>query len=154
MNVQHDCVACLCGLASENVCQEHLETTQQQQCVDHTGLQHYILNMHSLHNTALIRETLPRSLTQPKPYIPIENRRSSHDHSADALQISGPAAQAAAKLKAAATRARNNNLKAKKGKTKDVEGTADGSHRPGTLERDVAEGVSDNASEVVGSGSD
>lgn len=110
-NVQHDCSTCQCGTTTENVRQERQETGLHQDRVKHTEQQRFVLNMHALHNAALIRETLPRELTRPKPYIQPQERRAAHDRSAELLQVSGPAKREATKAKAKATREKNKQAK-------------------------------------------
>ncbi|KAH9833182.1 uncharacterized protein C8Q71DRAFT_684139, partial [Rhodofomes roseus] len=91
-NAQHDCYACKCSLATGTapVQQERRETAQTRQVIKHVGdgpdADRYILNIHALHNAALIRQTLPRSLTAPKPYIPIQERVKKHYEMAAKLQ--------------------------------------------------------------------
>ncbi|KAJ7813264.1 hypothetical protein B0H14DRAFT_3090368 [Mycena olivaceomarginata] len=66
----HDCITGECHVADIRTVQERILTEITQSCVKHTDMQRYILNMHGLHNTHLIREVLPRSLVAPIPYLP------------------------------------------------------------------------------------
>ncbi|KZP03098.1 hypothetical protein FIBSPDRAFT_969316, partial [Athelia psychrophila] len=70
-NAQHDCFAGHCKIVEgdQPVMQERQEIDRRQKCVAHTNDDRYLLNTHALHNSALIRETLPRSLVTPKPYL-------------------------------------------------------------------------------------
>lgn len=68
--------------------------------------------MHALHNTALIRETLPRTLTEPKPYL--QDRLAKHHEIAAGLRVTGPIQQVQTIAKAAETRARNKEAKGTK----------------------------------------
>ncbi|KAJ7110985.1 hypothetical protein C8R44DRAFT_541041, partial [Mycena epipterygia] len=60
----------------------------------------FLVNMHALHNAQVIRETLPRHLTAPKPYFLA--REAKHFEFAAALRELGPEkrAQAVAKVQA------------------------------------------------------
>ncbi|KAJ8073264.1 hypothetical protein PM082_020136 [Marasmius tenuissimus] len=64
LNVQHDCSFGNCTNVKRKVIyQERLETSRSQAVVDHTDLQQFILNTHSLHNHSIISKLLPSSLT-------------------------------------------------------------------------------------------
>ncbi|KAJ7458804.1 hypothetical protein B0H11DRAFT_1669552, partial [Mycena galericulata] len=71
-NAQHDCQRHKCKYV------ENPETIRQGRAVTaanqlplalHTVDDDYFLNMHAMHNAHLIRETLPRALTAPQPYL-------------------------------------------------------------------------------------
>ncbi|KAH9920179.1 uncharacterized protein B0H18DRAFT_881265 [Fomitopsis serialis] len=113
-NAQHDCHASGCApTGTVPVRQERQETARVRQVIEHVGdANRYILNMHALHNAALIRQALPRKLTAPKPYIPVGERTKRHHEIAGQLQVSGPQKRADAQAKAAETRARNKTAKA------------------------------------------
>lgn len=63
--------------------------------------------MHALHNTHLIRETLPHDLTKPIPVFNAVERQRKHNEWAKRLRVTGPDKRKAAKEKAAATRKKN-----------------------------------------------
>ncbi|KAH9949935.1 hypothetical protein B0H21DRAFT_803620 [Amylocystis lapponica] len=105
-NAQHDCRTAGCLPTDiENVVQERQTTTRTRSAVAHAPAQRFILNMHALHNAALIRETLPRALTEPKCYV--QDRLTKHHEIAAGLRVTGPLQRAQAIAKAAETRARN-----------------------------------------------
>jgi hypothetical protein len=54
--------------------------------VHHSGDEHFILNMHSLHNASLIRKILPRSLTAIRPLINPASRVQEHAALANRLR--------------------------------------------------------------------
>ena len=104
-NAQHDCVACKCSTAPVPVLQERIITERTELQTKHSSEQHFILNMHALHNAHLIREVLPRSLTAPIPYL--NDRLASHARFAAQLRQTGPAKRAETRAKTQATRTRN-----------------------------------------------
>lgn len=87
--------------------QERQDTTWKLKVLKHTDDDRFFVNMHALHNAALIRETLPRNLTAPKPFF--EDRRAEHDKIAAWLRISGPAKRAETQRKQKETREKNKN---------------------------------------------
>jgi hypothetical protein len=104
-NAQHDCVRCRCKTNTVRVQQERTFTDRTELQMAHTSEQVFILNMHALHNTHLIREILPRALTTPIPYF--QDRVASHHRFAAHLRDTGPAKRAATQAKTQATKARN-----------------------------------------------
>ncbi|KAH9922155.1 hypothetical protein B0H21DRAFT_175850 [Amylocystis lapponica] len=87
VNVQHNCFDAMCSASGRRMRkQERLETEISQPIIEHTNDTHYVLNMHALHNAALIRKTLPRHLTKPEHYL--EDRRAQHDKMAASLRTS------------------------------------------------------------------
>jgi hypothetical protein len=70
----------------------------------------YFLNMHGIHNAHLIRETIPRDLTIPRPYL--SDRVSKHKELAAQLRVSGPAKRAETNAKHAQTLQKNKAAKA------------------------------------------
>ncbi|KAJ3990238.1 hypothetical protein F5890DRAFT_1388757, partial [Lentinula detonsa] len=90
-NAQHDCGSGDCKITSSNSFerQERIETQKPKKILHHSSSQRYFINMHALHNSNLLRDTLPRSLTEPIPLL--TNRGVKHQELAAELQISGPA---------------------------------------------------------------
>ncbi|KAJ7104568.1 hypothetical protein C8R43DRAFT_1092216 [Mycena crocata] len=103
-NVQHDCVTCKCRTVAVPVRQERIVTDRTEVQLKHSEEQRFILNMHGLHNAHLIRDILPRSLTEPIPYL--QDRATSHQRFAAQLRETGPARRAEIQAKAQATRAK------------------------------------------------
>ncbi|KAF7776568.1 hypothetical protein Agabi119p4_4961 [Agaricus bisporus var. burnettii] len=110
-NAQHDCYTAKCSLSltsGQFVTQERIKTSTQKTIVRHASMERYLINMHALHNAHLLREALPRSLTQP---IPIhQNREEAHKKQSIGLSVSGQAKRDATKVKAAQTRQLKKNL--------------------------------------------
>ncbi|KAJ7836514.1 hypothetical protein B0H13DRAFT_1913006 [Mycena leptocephala] len=102
---EHDCVFCKCKAASVFVRQERIFTDLTELEISHSPEQCFILNMHALHNAHLIRDILPRSLTEPIPYL--QDRAASHGRFAAQLQETGPAKRAETQAKTKATREKN-----------------------------------------------
>lgn len=73
----------------------------EEKCLAHNSVSRYILNLTSFHNAHIIRRYLPRELFSPKPLIPPEQRRSTHDTIADALHSAMNRKRADAKAKRA-----------------------------------------------------
>ncbi|OBZ67227.1 hypothetical protein A0H81_13040 [Grifola frondosa] len=106
-NAQHNCFGSQCKVVEcdEIVTQrDRGNPTQRKNKVTHADDNHYILNMHALHNAHLVRETLPRQLTAPTHYL--EDRAAKHKELAATLRIAGPTRRAEAVAKAKATRER------------------------------------------------
>ncbi|KAF8972139.1 hypothetical protein BDZ97DRAFT_2015119 [Flammula alnicola] len=101
-NAQHDCFSANCKPVNAPILQERKTTTKMQAIIKHVNMQRYFVNMHALHNAHLLRETLPRHLTEPK--LIFADRRSKHKESATILRVTGPAKRADAVAKAAETR--------------------------------------------------
>ncbi|EPQ60241.1 hypothetical protein GLOTRDRAFT_112937 [Gloeophyllum trabeum ATCC 11539] len=109
-NAQHDCAAGGCSPTGwRGLQQERRSTNVLDKCIVHEDDNQFILNMHALHNAALLRDVLPRSLTAPRRYL--HDRLSKLDEIAKGLQVSGPAKRAQSAAKAAETRARNKKAK-------------------------------------------
>ncbi|KAJ8503094.1 hypothetical protein ONZ45_g11160 [Pleurotus djamor] len=110
-NAQHDCQHHGCSVVegAHFVSQERLPTSIPLQTVKHTNEDSYLINMHALHNSHLLRAALPRSLTEPIPLV--LNRDELHLQQAAKLQVSGPAKRAEAREKAKATREQNKKKK-------------------------------------------
>ncbi|KAH9912209.1 uncharacterized protein B0H18DRAFT_942872 [Fomitopsis serialis] len=110
-NAQHDCYACHCTTAGlEHVIQERVVTARTRLHVTHAETPRYLLNMHALHNADLIRETLPRNLTEPQYYL--ADRQVQHCRIATALRVTGSVRRKQIAAKAAETRARNKEARA------------------------------------------
>ncbi|KAJ6549107.1 hypothetical protein DFH09DRAFT_1262788 [Mycena vulgaris] len=105
-NAQHDCRYFSCPLVdSTGPRQERLESRLTQKIITHLDDSRFLVNTHGLHNAHLIRETLPRHLTEPKPYF--SDRHAKHVEFAEALRAVGPEKRAQAVAKGQATKARN-----------------------------------------------
>ncbi|TEB15367.1 hypothetical protein FA13DRAFT_1876169 [Coprinellus micaceus] len=106
-NAQHDCVRLQCKIAQEGdfQVQERMKTSLRKYTVKHAPVDRHVINMHSLHNPHLLRETLPRELTQPIPYCN-DNDKFRRDIAVH-LRVIGPKKRAATQEKSKATRKRN-----------------------------------------------
>ncbi|KAJ7827689.1 hypothetical protein B0H14DRAFT_3144540 [Mycena olivaceomarginata] len=112
-NAQHDCHHFSCPLAdSPGPQQERSESKLTRKVRAHKDESRFLLNTHALHNAHLVRETLPRSLTAPKPCF--VDRRAKHSEFAAALQAVGPEKRAQATARGQATKARNKQDKVDK----------------------------------------
>ncbi|KAI0069917.1 hypothetical protein K474DRAFT_1654465 [Panus rudis PR-1116 ss-1] len=101
-NAQHDCRSSRCAPSGRvRVTQERRETELTQAVIEHANIERWLLNMHALHNSHLIRRVLPRSLWAPKHYL--QNRSERHKEIAAALRISRPQKRAATAAKRAET---------------------------------------------------
>ncbi|OCH83781.1 hypothetical protein OBBRIDRAFT_815707 [Obba rivulosa] len=68
INMQHNCWNSKCAATAQRPrVQERLETELSETFIEHVDDKMHLLNMHALHNAALIRRVLPRSLTAPIP---------------------------------------------------------------------------------------
>ncbi|KAI0691320.1 hypothetical protein BC835DRAFT_1307531 [Cytidiella melzeri] len=100
-----------CGVQHQDsgfVQQEHQDTTLSCKVVMHEARDCYLLNLHRLHNTSLIRQALPQHLTKPVPYF--QDRANKHCKFAAAARqlLMTKRSDAAAKAKATCAQ----NLKA------------------------------------------
>ncbi|KAJ6545514.1 hypothetical protein B0H19DRAFT_1212296 [Mycena capillaripes] len=112
-NVQHDCHHFSCPLAdSPGPQQERSESKLTRKIRAHKDDSRFLLNTHALHNAHLVRETLPRSLTAPKPCF--ADRHAKHSEFASALREVGPEKRAQATARGQATKARNKQDKVDK----------------------------------------
>lgn len=104
-NAQHDCYGSRCTLIenAESIYQERERTSCTRAAIRHADDKHFFLNMHSLHNAHRIRQSIPRALTQPKPYF--EDREAKHNEFAAELRVTGPLKRADALSRSKATRA-------------------------------------------------
>ncbi|KAI0073338.1 hypothetical protein K474DRAFT_1649687 [Panus rudis PR-1116 ss-1] len=104
-NAQHDCEMGSCKPnAHEFVREERQLTERTTVALKHTDFDRYLMNMHALHNADLIRQSLPRHLWKPVPYL--KDRAASHAQFAEKVREVRPAKRAEAVTKAAETRAR------------------------------------------------
>ncbi|KAJ3853110.1 hypothetical protein EV368DRAFT_39622 [Lentinula lateritia] len=110
-NAQHDCVTGGCHISTINSfeVQERIETNIPKKVVVHSSSQRYFVNMHALHNSNLLRDTLPRFLTEPIPYF--QNRQQKHQQLAAHMRVIGPAKRAETQAKSKETRRRNKELR-------------------------------------------
>ncbi|KDQ10561.1 hypothetical protein BOTBODRAFT_57961 [Botryobasidium botryosum FD-172 SS1] len=96
-NAQHDCLAAGCSTSGTRpVRQERSDTAATEPIWVHntqSTSSQYLVNMHALHNADLIREALPRTLTEPIAYL--KDRVSSHQ--ASSAIVSGQRTQRRAK---------------------------------------------------------
>ncbi|KAJ7135241.1 hypothetical protein C8R43DRAFT_1089512 [Mycena crocata] len=84
-------------------------TARTQTAINHADTNIYLVNMHSLHNAHLLRDTLPRSLTAPLPYF--EDHNTKRKEFAALVRISGPKKCAAAQQKSKETWEKNKKAK-------------------------------------------
>ncbi|KIK52226.1 hypothetical protein GYMLUDRAFT_77906 [Collybiopsis luxurians FD-317 M1] len=67
-NAQHDCQFAKCEVPGVHQRkQEHEDSDVQDAFIEHKPVDVYIINLHAFYNAHLIRELLPRTLTQPIP---------------------------------------------------------------------------------------
>jgi hypothetical protein len=95
--------------------QEHHETSRMTDLIAHQDDDHFILNLHALHNATLIHKILPCHLTVPKPLY--EDRQARHFEIAAELWVSQAEKRARSAAKAKATKA------AKKAKNHTMQGS-------------------------------
>ncbi|KAI0086224.1 hypothetical protein BDY19DRAFT_1017745 [Irpex rosettiformis] len=103
-NAQHDCLTAECTVSDETVHQQKEQIRLTQRTIRHGVMQRYFINMHAIHNAALIRNTLPRHLSKPKPYF--ENRTAMHRKFADNVSSTNTKRREVTAAKASETRAR------------------------------------------------
>jgi hypothetical protein len=109
-NAQHDCRAAKCRpSAFRHQMQERQETTCTISLISHQDDGHFVLNLHALHNAALIRQVLPRHLTSPKPLY--NDRQARHFEIATKLRVTQALKRETTKAKGKATREANNAKK-------------------------------------------
>ncbi|KAI0044842.1 hypothetical protein FA95DRAFT_1458150, partial [Auriscalpium vulgare] len=76
-NAQHDCISGGClATNTRPVRQERQDTTLFEQRIQHNDDDLYVINMHAIHNAAILRDSLPRALTAPRPYV--QDRATLH----------------------------------------------------------------------------
>ncbi|KAI0747423.1 hypothetical protein BC629DRAFT_1685614 [Irpex lacteus] len=84
-NAQHDCLTAECEITESNIQQERRATRLTQKSIHHGPMQRYFINMHAIHNSTLIRRTLPRSFSKPKPYY--LDREAKHNQFANEASL-------------------------------------------------------------------
>ncbi|THU77701.1 hypothetical protein K435DRAFT_701826 [Dendrothele bispora CBS 962.96] len=132
LSVQHDCRLHNCQTTgSRTVMQEHRETPRHISKLEHSEDNHFIINTHALHNSTLLRNLLPRPLTEPKPLH--EDRRIYHFSVATEYRVTQDAKRKATAAKTKATKAANK--KAKKDREAEIEvhigeDSSNGAQRP------------------------
>lgn len=105
-NAQHDCLTEGCEIEEVGfIRQERNTTSRPHKAVLHRNQIRFFLNMHGLHNAALIRQALPRRFSKPTHYL--EDRTSKHQEYAVAAKKLIITKRAEATARAKATRARN-----------------------------------------------
>ncbi|EJD47399.1 hypothetical protein AURDEDRAFT_41321, partial [Auricularia subglabra TFB-10046 SS5] len=70
INVQHDCHTLTCGVShvaedTVPVMQEHIQTDLRLPTIKHNSDEHFLINMHAIHNAARLRQVLPVALVKP-----------------------------------------------------------------------------------------
>lgn len=86
VNVQHDCHAAQCrSTVTKYKVIERVQSTNEEQVLQHDSLNRYVLNLAAFHNAHLLRRCLPRETFAPKPIIPTQQRRQTHDTIAAAM---------------------------------------------------------------------
>lgn len=86
-SAQHDCRMASCRPAAlQYEMQERQETTRTKQLILHEDEAHFIINLHALHNSHLLRKVLPIHLTTPKPLY--ADCKARHHEIAAALRVS------------------------------------------------------------------
>ncbi|EMD34744.1 hypothetical protein CERSUDRAFT_28747, partial [Gelatoporia subvermispora B] len=85
INAQHDCFRCQCKASGRRfIRQERVETALTEEFIEHGSDDHFIVNMHSLHNAHLVRQVIPRNLSAPTVFY--ENRGQHHSEASARLQ--------------------------------------------------------------------
>jgi hypothetical protein len=112
-NAQHDCEKSTCD--ADNATSATTAGLAASKAFAHSGDNLFVINMHALHNAALLRRSLPRELVKPIPHFsdPAE-RRAFHDRAAAELQVSGPIKRAETVRKTKETRLKKQNGVTKK----------------------------------------
>ncbi|KIJ62748.1 hypothetical protein HYDPIDRAFT_93359, partial [Hydnomerulius pinastri MD-312] len=106
-NVQHNCHDTKCTPSGRRFRQqERMNSSVEEHYIEHKDDDNFLLNTHALHNAAVLRKTLPRHLTAPVPYVPIEERRAAHDELATKLRAEQDAKRAKDKANRVARKAK------------------------------------------------
>jgi hypothetical protein len=118
--VQHDCCTQGCQASgSRAVRQERLSSGREARFVEHVDDEHFVINMHAMHNAHLIRRVLPRDLIRPRHLY--KNRVKRHHEMSKGMHSAQTQKRAETVAKAQATRAKNAARKAAK-KDAEVQG--------------------------------
>ncbi|THU88819.1 hypothetical protein K435DRAFT_729596 [Dendrothele bispora CBS 962.96] len=114
VSVQHDCRLNHCQLTGKKaVRQERKETSQHVAVLAHVNDDNFIINTHALHNATLLRQLLPRALTEPRPLR--ENRQAYHLEVSKKYQDDQEKKRKATSEKRKATAERNRQAKIARG---------------------------------------
>ncbi|KAF8147592.1 hypothetical protein K438DRAFT_1910535 [Mycena galopus ATCC 62051] len=107
---KHDCSHFSCPLVDATGPNQERQTSKiTQKKRIHSDDSRFHINLHALHNAHLIRETLPRHLTKPKPCF--TDREIKHNEFAATLRETGPEKRAETQARAQATKLRNKQAK-------------------------------------------
>ncbi|KAK7012526.1 hypothetical protein R3P38DRAFT_3588421 [Favolaschia claudopus] len=94
-NTQHDCHSANCEASGQRLrMQERTESDQVENYIVHQPLDRFFINMHAVHNSHLLRATLPRDLVAPIPLFPDSDRRAKHFELASVLRAQKAAKKA------------------------------------------------------------
>jgi hypothetical protein len=117
-NAQHDCIAGRCKVTQQGPAfftQERAPTTLSKPAVIHSNEAIYILNIHALHNSHLVRKVLSRNLTKPIPVC--ANHKALRTAAAARLRVIGPERRAMIQKKKKETIARKKQAAAAQNST-------------------------------------
>ncbi|KAL6304046.1 hypothetical protein BKA93DRAFT_817730 [Sparassis latifolia] len=93
-NAQHNCRECKCSASGERPRkQERQDTTINDRFIEHKSDDHFIINLHSLHNPHLIRRLLPRYLTAPIAVYADREQKHAEQAQGNSKQPIAPSAQ-------------------------------------------------------------
>jgi hypothetical protein len=113
--------------SSERLQQERVSTALTAQLIKHSDDDHFIINMHALHNAYPLRKALPSQLVQQRPLF--DDRFAHHAAQIGSVRASQAAKRAETARKAKATREANKKRKidiaaVQNGGSKGIEGNA------------------------------
>jgi hypothetical protein len=109
-NAQHDCYMLRCSAtATKPVRQERVVTARTVMCLAHGDDDHFVVNIHALHNAHLLRKALPRQLVQPTPLY--QDRYQHHATQAHQLRLLQTGKRDEKNRKSQATREANKKRK-------------------------------------------
>jgi hypothetical protein len=104
--VQHDCCAKGCQASGSRAArQERVISRREVRFIEHTDDEHFVINMHAMHNAHRIRRVLPRELIRPRHLY--KNREDWHHEMSKTMHIAQSEKRAEARVKAQATCAKN-----------------------------------------------